>query len=184
MNTFVHKVETTVENWLKPLPHLPEVARKWLAENVWWIVLVGAILTSISVLVQVGGVFTTIAAISSAAVWLAYYVGPVYTWWGVTVQLVSVVLFAAVAALMWLAVKPLQDVKKKGWDLLLLTLLADLAIVVIVNVLGFGVFSIFSIIFGAIAVAIGGYFLFEIRSRFAVTTKKKTKSTPKKSSKK
>ena len=46
----IHKLENMIEGWLKPLPHLPTQWRKWLADNLWWITLVGVVLSVIGVI--------------------------------------------------------------------------------------------------------------------------------------
>ena len=66
-----------------------------------------------------------------------------------------------------MAISPLKDGKKKGWTLLFYVLLLQVLSIIVNAILTLGVISfIFSIIFGAICVAIGTYFLFEIRAEY------------------
>jgi hypothetical protein len=44
------KLERIVAGWLKSVPHLPNGARRWLGDNVWWFAVVGAVLGVIGVL--------------------------------------------------------------------------------------------------------------------------------------
>ena len=46
----IYKLEKMIESWLKPVPHLPTEWRKWLADNAWWLTIIGVVLSTISVL--------------------------------------------------------------------------------------------------------------------------------------
>jgi hypothetical protein len=180
MTSNVSKLEQTVAGWLKKVPHLPESGQKWLAENIWWITLVGAIISSISVLFGLVGLFSIISVLSSVAVY-AYAIGPVYTGWTVVTALVSLLLLALSTIVLWVAVKPLQEKTKKGWTILFIALLVEAASVIIDSVLSLNPFGIISgLIFGAIGIAIGAYFIFEIRGQFAHQTKAAAKPVEKK----
>ncbi len=43
----LQKLEATVGEWYKGMPHLPKNGQRWLAENAWWLVLIGVILGAI-----------------------------------------------------------------------------------------------------------------------------------------
>lgn len=174
----IEKLESMVADWLKPLPHLPANLTKWISANLWWITLVGVILSAISV-------FSLIATLLAAAT----LVGSVTSFYGVGVisshnsfslfgSLISVVFLAATVVFTAMAVSPLKLNHKKGWDLLFMALLSQTVSIVVSAVINFNAFSfIYSILVGAISVAISAYLLYEIRSHF-VSTGAKTKATP------
>jgi hypothetical protein len=177
---FVNKLETTIVGWVKNVPHLPPAGQKWLAQNVWWIALVGAILTGISLLIAIGGLFTLIALIGSVASY--YYVaGAAVNSWSIVSAIVGLVILALRGLLLALSVQPLKAQQKKGWTLLFATWLLNILSVVLGAILTFSVFGfIVGILFGAIGIAISGYFLFEIHSYFAHAAGAARKVTAKK----
>lgn len=164
----VRKLEVTVAQWYKNVPHLPKNVQKWLADNVWWLAIIGAVLGAFAVLaiisgtLLVGAMFATAGAVGVALGGLALV--------AVLVSLATVILTTVLTAL---AVSPLKVHKKKGWELLFLAELVSLASAVLGGVLSFNVSGILSAVVG---VAIGAYFLFEIRGYFgtvATTTARK-----------
>lgn len=162
----LHKLETTIADWYKNVPHLPKNVSKWIAENVWWIVLIAVIL-------GVFGLFTGFVAIAGLSALTASY-GAANPYYGAAMMQANVgaslaAAWVALAGLavstvvMALAISPLKDQKKKGWDLLFLSDVVYFVIAVIGAVVSFQFFGIISPIIGA---AISFYFLFEIRSHF------------------
>lgn len=170
---FISKLESTVAGWAKNVPHLPAAGQKWLASNVWWIVLIGAIVSGISLLVALGSLFSLIAILGSYAG--TYYVSTTATTWAVVSGIVGLVFLALYGILMALAISPLKAGQKKGWNLLFTAWLLNAVSVVINAILTFNVVGfLIAIIFGAVFLAISGYFLFEIHGQFsAARTAKK-----------
>lgn len=175
----ITKLENQVEKWLKVVPHLPAAGQKWLAHNVWWIALVGAIIAGVSLLFSLGALFSAIALLGAVGDPLyGYYVTHGINAWSLVSSVVSLIFLALQGIVVALAVSPLKEMKRKGWFLLFVSsILAAIAVVVnavlTFNPAGF----IFGVLFGAICVAIGLYLVFEIRSHFggsakAVKTKK------------
>ena len=160
------KLERMVLGWLKSVPHLPAGGRKWLGENVWWIALVGAILSAISALFTLIGVLGVLSVVGTVAA--TYYAASAFTGWAIVTGLVSLAFIVLEAVLLFIAVKPLQARQKKGWVLLFANWLLAAVSVVVSAVLSLNPFSfIFGIIFGAVWLAVIGYFLFEIHGQFA-----------------
>ncbi len=167
----IHKLEDKIEVWLKPLPHLPTTWRKWLAGNVWWIVLVGVIISAF-------GIFSLFSALSFLTATTNYY-GAVLqeagvqvhgSLWSVSIY-ISIALLVVTVVLEAMAISPLKTQNKKGWDLMFLAYLIGIASSVISALLNL---EIMSLIGAAISAVIGAYFLFEIRSYFKlVATVKK-----------
>lgn len=160
---YTRKLEKMIEEWLKPLPHLPTTWRNWLAKNVWWITLVGVILSVI-------GIFGLLAAASFVSTTTSLYGAAVYTavatthggLWMLAIW-VSLALLVVTVVIEAMAISPLKVQKKKGWDLLFLAYLVGVASGVIGAILNFDVFSLISTAIGAV---IGAYFVFEIHSHF------------------
>ena len=166
----IHKLENTIEGWLKPLPHLPANWRKWLSENVWWIVLVGVILSVIGVIMIIGMIMTAVAAIGVASTIVTSTFGtvgvniaPEYTVWWYIATILSVVSLVVTIIIEAMAISPLKVLDKKGWDLMFIAYLIGIALSVVSAVL---TLTIINLIGTAIGAAIGAYFLFEIRSHF------------------
>lgn len=164
---YVKKIEKMAEGWLKPFPHLPTNAQKWIAINIWWLELIGVIImafSGIGILGSLGlamGMTSAILGISTFSGMLAIS------------SIISLVSMAASVVVMAMAIRPLKELKKKGWDLLFIAILINCFSVVLSAAIRFSFFAfISSILSGAIIIAISTYFLFEIRS-FFVSVKKK-----------
>ena len=163
----ISKLERTVLGWAKNVPHLPAAGQKWLGANVWWIALVVAIISGIMFLFNLARVFTSISLVG--AVSSAYYVTDNYISIIIMSLLVDLVFITATTVLLGIAVKPLQKMQKKGWVLLLMTLLVQALSVVVYAVLTFSIVGfILNIIFGAVVLAIVAYFVAEIHGQFGL----------------
>ncbi len=155
----VHKLEQTIATWYKSLPHLPENGRKWLATNVWWLTLIGVILSALGLLgllfgtLLVGVFFTGVAGVAGAALGGLLFFG----------ALVTVVLGGISVVLGGMAITPLKAMQKKGWTLLFILMLIEAASMVVSNGLSY---NIMALVWGLLWAAVGGYFLFEIRDYY------------------
>ena len=166
----ISKVENMVGGWLKSVPHLPRGGQKWLAENVWWIVLIGVIAGAISLLVGLAAIFSYMAFVGNAASYY-YTVSPYGSGW-IIGTVVSLLFSVAIVILLATAITPLKALKLSGWNKLFIVLLVNAVSAVLGAILSFSVGGfIFGIIFGAIGVAISAYFIFEIRSHFGGSAK-------------
>lgn len=174
---YIKKIERVVEGWLKKAPHLPKSGKQWLAENVWWIALVGAIVYAISIMVGL----STLAFLGSINSVSSFYYVPGFTTWTAITTVFNLVFAISIGVLLALSVNPLREMTKKGWTLLFIVLLINIINIVVSAVLSFaqavsvsGVFGIgglmVSLLFGAIFAGVVAYFLFQIRPLFAHTT--------------
>lgn len=167
----LNKIENAFEGWMKPLPHLPENGRKWIANNVWWINLVALVIAFFAILSIVGSLITALTAASLVNSYIAVYGASVFTagWIASTaVSLLSVVVIMIFTAM---AIKPLKSLSEKGWNLLFIATLLSTALSMISNILSFELLYLVPGIIGAvIGLAISMYFLFEIRSYFKKVT--------------
>lgn len=169
----ITKLENLVAGWTKNVPHLPAAGQRWLGQNVWWIVLIGTILTGIGVLFSINGIFQTINLLNTFnSTIYGYYAVANISAMTVVAAVVALAFSIAMGLVMALSIKPLQLMQKKGWTLLFVSWLIEAIAVVVNAILGLSVFGfIFAVIFGAIFLAISGYFIFEIRGQFAHVTK-------------
>jgi uncharacterized membrane protein YhaH (DUF805 family) len=163
---FVTKLEKKVISWFKSTPDLPAGGRKWLGDNVWWLALVGAILSGVSVIFSLFALTALTALMGTTGA--TYYVTPTVTSWAIVTTIVALVFTVLKGILLAMAVQPLKEKQKKGWVLLFATwLLSGVAVVVnsllTLSIIGF----IFGVLFGAVWLAILGYFLIEIHGEFA-----------------
>ena len=149
-------LEDGLNTFFKGLPHLPKEWRHWLADNVWWLVLIGVVLGAFGILglvpVVLGiSIFTGIVA-GPAAGALVIITGIV----NMAVLVVSVVLES-------MAVTPLKAKQKRGWDLLFLVSLVAFAGSVLNAIITGNIGHILGLLVGTF---IGLYLLFEVRMYF------------------
>lgn len=163
---FLTKLEQTVHKWFKNLPHLPEVAKKWLGDNVWWLALIAVIISAISVLFQLVGLLANLSLLGAPV--LTYYASSSFVTWSILMGLLSLVFTALIALIIALAITPLKSKQKKGWVLLFASLLVDAIWIVLSAILSLSIFTfIVSIVFGALFLGVAAYFVFEIHGEFA-----------------
>lgn len=155
---YVHKLENIVAGWYKNMPHLPATGQKWLAQNAWWLVLIWVILGAF-------GIFSLLMVTFFAGAFLTGF-GPVGAVVGglALIAVIVALLFSIVNVVLGaMAINPLKMMQKKGWTLLFVVALINVASEVIAFLLDFNVFAL---VWGLLFVAIGAYFLFEVRSQF------------------
>ena len=152
---------------MKDLPRLPGNVTKWISENVWWIVLVGVILSGIGLLTGIGALFTALAVVGTGVTYYGYAFAGTYTGGWIASSIISLVFMAGILALLATAITPLKAMKAKGWNVLFMVLLVDAVYVAVNALFSFNIIGfVFNLIFGAIGLAISAYFLFEIKSHF------------------
>lgn len=159
-----------LEKWLdeavnkkQPL-QLPTNVRKWIAENAWWITLIGGIASLWSVwgFWQAGqyinglGRWADELAKTYGSTTYATELGPLW-------YLALAGLFVQ-AVVMLLAVSKLKDHKKAGWNLIFYVSLINIVIgIVYLLVPSYGAGSLIGT---AVGTAISWFFLFQVRSYF------------------
>jgi hypothetical protein len=161
----VRKLEVMMASWYKNMPHLPKNGQKWLAENIWWLMLVLVVIGAM-------GVASVIMATFFAGVLLST-IGPVGAAVGgiALVAVIVTMLFSIVIlVLSAMAVSPLRMLLKKGWTLLFIVILLQVAAHVASFLLGF---NLITLIWNLFFTAVAAYFLFEIRDLFVATRAKK-----------
>ncbi len=161
----VHKLEAMVGSWYKSAPHLPKGGQKWLADNIWWLTAIGAVLGVLALLALVPlalFAFGFSAAVGGGMMMGGYAYGynSGFVWLTVLVSLATLVLYVVLSGM---AITPLKAHKKRGWNALFLLLIVDVVSAVLSLVVAFSFSSFLSSIIGA---AISAYLLFEIRGYF------------------
>lgn len=164
-------IEKSLVKISNSLPPLPKKVIDWLYENIWWIVAIVAALGALSVLSSIGWLgllFTDLYMIMTRAH------GPVGMGTPVLMMIGSV-LFAclsiAATVVAGMAIVPLKEKQKRGWDLLFVASLIS-AVVAALFVLSSGWGLLPNLFNTALGLAIGWYFLFQIRSRYTAGPKK------------
>jgi hypothetical protein len=163
----VRKLEDMIEGWLKPIPHLPSTWRKWIAENIWWITAIGVVISAIAIFTLLSTMFaaTTIFTVNYN-VWNGYSPFEHNGWWMFS-SVISLLFMAIVTIITASAIKPLKNMKNKGWDLLFLVFIVKIVAEIVNLLISLNIFLFLSSLIGvAIGVVIGAYLLFEIRSYF------------------
>ena len=153
----VTDIEHIIAGWMKDLPHLPKDLTKWLADNAWWLAIIGVVLGAIGVVsmlsvMTVGSAF--VGAVAGAAVGGTLFLS----------SMLSIAVAAVAVVVAGLAISPLKAMQKKGWDLLFLSVLISFAGGVILNLVGL---NIVGALYTALGAAIGCYVLLEVQSYFA-----------------
>ena len=152
------KLEDIIAGVLKPLPHLPADWRKWISENIWWITLVGVVVDGLAAL----GIYQAATYVNQLTSYFAIAGVTTASGW-TTPMMISIAFFVLSAVIMAMAITPLKEMKKKGWDLMFMATIVS----VVASIFNYGYGDIVTSIIGsAIGAVIGMYFLFEIRSHF------------------
>ena len=173
------KILSDLENYLvkvsKKLPHLPNVFLNWLYENVWWLVLIGVVLSVLSLV--------------STVQWYGLFVSDIYGIVGhggrtnaVGLSIILSAIFGVIAVVVdGMAIMPLKEKRKRGWDLLFLASLISAAGLLISAL--FSGWMLVSNLFGlVIGLAISWYLLFELRGQYVSDSKSSDKKSQEKTS--
>jgi uncharacterized membrane protein YhaH (DUF805 family) len=159
----LHKLEDMIEGWLKPVPHLPNAWRKWLAENAWWLTLIGVVLSVFAVfgLLSAASIFGATSGLYGSVIYNAVVETHGGLW--LTSIYVSLILLVITVIVEAMAISPLKALSKKGWDLMFLAYVIGVISGLVGAILNI---DILSLIWTAIGAAIGAYVLFEVRGHF------------------
>lgn len=172
---FIKKCETTIAGWFAQAPHMSKSGRTWLVKNIWWMALVGAIIGAVGLVVTMIGTLFAGALLST----FGGFVGAL-----IAAPLVLAILIASAAAiatvvLLFVAVSPLKEGQRRGWTLLFIAILLQVAVEALTLIL---TFNVFEVVWGLLFAAIAAYFLFEIREQYSSPTARSVAAkTPKKS---
>lgn len=160
MNAF-HSLESTLASWYSNVPNLPLSWRIWIARNAWWITLILAILSAIG---------AVILLISLPVLGAASYVNSIYSarapgfYFATTV--VNLIFAVVSVILLFSAVSPLKNLRKRGWNFIFLNELLGVLGALVAFVLTLSVFSVWGLLWSLIIIAVELYVLFQIRPQF------------------
>lgn len=170
------KIEEQFAKWLKPIPNLPEKAQKWIGTNIWWMVIILTVLMAISIITSISGMFQALNVMSSvnrlhgvlgnyATGFVVLGAGQRALW--ISSQILSLIFSIFSLVVYGLAIMPLKEAKKKGWDLLFLVLLVNFVWIVINTILNFNVFTFIPyLVFGIAFFLAAIYLLLQIKNYF------------------
>lgn len=153
------ELEKFLEKLHKNFPHMPLRARKWLAKNIWWIVLLLAISSGIQ---AANLLYSTIVAVLYTMTNYSYTTIPLWSNWVQSVLMLAGMI--AVTVLMASAVEGLKSHHKSAWNMVFYAVAINLVITGFVSILYVSLTAAINALIGA---AIGWYFLYEVRSLFA-----------------
>lgn len=163
---FLSKLEHLIQKWLKDAPHLPEGARRWVGENIWWVTAVCAVGTAVGTLGLLIALFGNLSTLGSP--FASYYASETIIVWTVVKIAVRLAFTAIVGLLLALAILPLREKQKNGWTLLFAAWVVSGLGVVVSAVLTLSTLSFLTdVIFGALWLGVWAYFIFEVRNQFA-----------------
>lgn len=165
----VEQLEKTIAEWFAHAPHFSTEMKRWLGDNIWW-------LTAVVVLLSLIGFSTMLPILGSAVTFdasyapyaLAPYTVPtgsliLYTW-------VKVVFLAVIIFFEAIAIFPLREKKKSGWNYIFIAML----LAILSGVIGFVIIWQPSNLIGlGVGAVLGGYILFELRDQFTMPKIKK-----------
>jgi hypothetical protein len=161
----VRGLENKLADLYKGAPALPKKAKDSIVEYLPYIVLVLGVLQVLAALALWRAADAAERLSDFANSLSAYYGGPAaVSPFDKTVIYLGVALLAVEAVLMLMAFSPLQKRARRGWELLFLVSLIQIAyavVLIFVDSYGAG-----SFIFSLIGAAIGFYFLFQIRDHY------------------
>lgn len=170
----VRSLEKTLNDVYRNVPHLPKTFTQWLADNIWWLVIIGVVLSILSLLALI--------PLALFAFGLSASVATAYTtdvssfqgaWLSVGLQLAVLIATTVIEAF---AISPLKVKAKKGWTLLFIAALVNTVANIIISLVDF---NIFGIVTGLLWAAVWGYVLFEIHGYFGAAHKVAAKKTAK-----
>lgn len=147
----------------KGLPKLPKGLTKWLADYGWLLVLIGVVLSVVTLFTIVPALLTTLGIMSFVGVQYGIYgYGlDVLGWLSVILSIVNLLVVIYLEAV---AISPLKAKKYRGWELIFIASLVSIVLGAIGSII---TLEIGSLVVTIVFYAIGLYFLFQLRDHFA-----------------
>lgn len=149
-------LENSLGTLFKGLPHLPKDWRHWLADNAWWLALIGVAFGCLGIL----GLIPVVLGIS---IFTGIVAGPAAGALIIITGIVNMAVLVVSVALEAMAITPLKARQKRGWDLLFLVSLVTFTGAVLNALITGNIGHILGLIIGTL---IGLYVLFEVRMYF------------------
>jgi hypothetical protein len=149
-------LENSLATLFKGLPHLPKDWRHWLADNAWWLTLIGVAFGCLGIL----GLVPVVLGIS---IFTGIVAGPAAGALIIITGIVNMAVLVVSVALEAMAITPLRTKHKRGWELLFLVSLVTFTGAVLNALITGNIGHILGLIIGTL---IGLYVLFEVRMYF------------------
>lgn len=149
-------LENSLGTLFKGLPHLPKDWRHWLADNAWWLALIGVAFGCLGIL----GLVPVVLGIS---IFTGIVAGPAAGALIIITGIVNMAVLVVSVALEAMAITPLKARQKRGWDLLFLVSLVTFTGAVLNALITGNVDHIIGLVIGTL---VGLYILFEVRMYF------------------
>lgn len=149
-------LENSLGTLFKGLPHLPKDWRHWLADNAWWLALIGVAFGCLGIL----GLVPVVLGIS---IFTGIVAGPAAGALIIITGIVNMAVLVVSVALEAMAITPLKARQKRGWDLLFLVSLVTFTGAVLNALITGNVDHIIGLVIGTL---VGLYVLFEVRMYF------------------
>lgn len=164
----VGKLEATIASWYEKAPHLPKEGSKWIAANAWWLALIGLIVGALGILSVISLTFFAGALLAG----VGGVVGAAIGGFAFLAVFLSLLVGIVILVIMATAIQPLKAMSKKGWNLLFIIMLLNVASLALSLLL---TFDVFGTLWSLLWAAVGGYFLFEIRQYYTGAKKVEAK---------
>jgi phosphoglycerol transferase MdoB-like AlkP superfamily enzyme len=156
------ELEMKLKRWYDRVPHLSSYSREWLSNNIWWMALIGVVFNAVG-LYRVVNVLLAVFGMERPGVDIQPVLDVAsYNWVFVAI---SALQFAVTLMFMVFAVSPLRERAKQGWVLLYWSFVVNFTLGFMAMIASFRLFNAVVVVAQA---GIAGYFLFEIRSYFAL----------------
>lgn len=171
----VKSIETKLVDINKGLPQLPISLTKWLADYAWLLVLIGVVLSVMSLFVLVPLLLAAFGLASLIGVGFGLPSYMTYGQLGWLNVLLSVGNLLIVLYLEATAIAPLKDKKYRGWQLIFIANLVSLALGMATSIIAL---QPESVLWSLLSAAIVFYVLLQVRSYFVAATTKDTVHKP------
>lgn len=168
MNT-LQTLESKIDQLYSHVPQLPLGGKRWLGNNIWWIVLIFAIFGVFGTLQTAGSLVAALLRKNHTDIYLntATSLSPI-------TLIISLISSITTTTLYFVALSPLMNKRKRGWNLVFYAQLFDIVVSVVTLVLtvisGSSAFItiivVLGFIVGLVIEAIWLYFLFQARPEF------------------
>lgn len=155
----MYKLDQILIRLHKQLPHLPSNGRMWLAENAWWMILIGVVLGGFGTI----GTFATVSFVGALLAGFGGMFGAMVGGLAVIAVAISLVFSIVTIILLLLAIAPLKHMRGRGWRLVFYAVLVN-ALGVVLHFLVSG--NIMGLIWNLAWLAVGMYFLYEMKKHY------------------
>ena len=159
----LHTLESTIAALYGKLPALSPHTRRWIGLNAWWIILIIACIYTVGLLSIIPVLLLTLSLTSTYS--------EIYSYSGTDIAsaVISFILALVSLALLYLAVSPLRQMRRRGWKLLFLNQLVSILSALVGSIMMARGLNLFGLIWSLVVIVGESYFLFQVRNEFGTT---------------